>query len=75
MSMQELAKQQYLKRVKVMSHFGVLDKYNDLWKRVDERREKMHSTDDPIAMYMMSHAEGMEDFADAIISKTPEDWD
>lgn len=71
--MKELAEQQNLKRKKVMSHYGVLALYEDLIKQADKRMYEC-VIDDPIAMTMLAQAEGMEDFADAIINTTPGDW-
>ena len=62
-----------LARKKVMSHYRMLDDYNNMLEQADLLLVK-NGSGDPTAGYIMALAEGIEMMVDCIIVQTPADW-
>lgn len=71
MSQQELAKQHHIARAKVFALYGMT-------KKVEHQKAKLSATEPGVKTTYASYAAGLldgyDEFADAIISKSPDDW-
>ena len=73
MSIKQLAEQHALSQRKLMSHFNMLNEYDELSKEAD-RRLNQYGSKDIVANMIIAQMEGMENMATAIINTTPDDW-